>query len=102
MARTNTAADHRLREEFFAEGKRLDAQGDPAANCWICSQRVDYQVAPNTTPDSHNLDHFKPVRNYPELQGDPSNARHSHAACNKSRGAKAPSPGLGEAVPDWW
>lgn len=100
--RTNTREDHRLRDAFFEEGKQLDAAGDPEANCWICRQPIDYVAAPHSTPDSHNLDHFKSVRDYPELQHDPTNFRHSHRKCNRDRGADAPSLGLGEPVPDWW
>lgn len=92
----------RLRDEFFEEGKTLDAAGDPEANCWICKGRIDYQVDANITPDSHNLDHRKPVEQFPELQEDPTNFRHSHMLCNGKRGNKEPSLGLGEAVADWW
>jgi len=102
MARTNTRLDHRLRDEFYAEGKALDAAGDPKADCWLCKGRIDYAAPPNTTPESHNLDHAKSVDDYPELQQDPTNFRHSHALCNTQRGKHAPSLGLGEAVPDWW
>lgn len=94
----------RLRAAFFAEGKRLDA--DPAtrhlADCWLCGERVNYQVDQHTTPDSHNLDHFKPFSTHPELLEDVTNWRHSHMACNLSRGNRAPSPGLGDSVPEWW
>ena len=102
MARTNTRRMHKLRDEFFAEGKLLDAAGDPAANCWRCGMRIDYEAAPNTTPDSHNYGHFKSVRDHPELQEDPDNARHEHMLCNQSAGAGMHSLGLGEPVPDWW
>lgn len=100
--RVNTRRMKLLRAEFFAEGKRLDAEGDPAANCWLDGQRIDYNADPGTSPDSHNLDHFHSVRDHPELQEDPSNFRHSHKLCNGVRGADGPSLGLGEAVPDWW
>jgi hypothetical protein len=93
---------HLLRDQFFAEGKALDAKGDPAANCWLCNGRIDYDADPNTTPDSHNLDHFKPVRDYPELQEDPALFRHSHMLCNTTRGARTPTLGLGDSVADWW
>lgn len=104
MARTNTRRMHDLRTEFFEEGQRLDA--DPAtrhlANCRRCRQRINYQVPANTTPDSHNLGHFKSVRDFPELQEDRSNFRHEHALCNQSAGAGESSLGLGEEVPAWW
>jgi hypothetical protein len=93
---------HKLRAEFFAEGKQLDEAGDPAANCWRCKMRIDYDADPNSTPDSHNLGHFKSVRDHPELQEDPDNFRHEHTLCNQSAGAGMHSLGLGEPVPDWW
>jgi len=104
MARTNTRRMHELREAFYQEGKRLDA--DPATRdqsvCWRDGQRIDYDAAPNTTADSHNLGHYKPVADFPELQEDPTNFRHEHALCNQSAGNRAPTAGLGEQVPDWW
>ena len=102
--RKNTRRMHKLRDEFFLEGKRLDA--DPAtrdqACCWLCKGRVDYTAAPNTTPDSHNLDHAIPVDDRPDLQDDTDNFRHAHSDCNARRGKRAPSPGLGAQVPAWW
>ena len=102
--RVDTRRMKRLRAEFFAEGQRLDA--DPASRhlavCWLCKQRISYDVPPGTTPDSHNLDHFRPVSTHPELQEDPTNWMHSHASCNQSRGNGAPSVGLGDAIAEWW
>lgn len=100
--RTNSRRMHMLRDQFFQDGKRLDALGDPAANCWLDGQRIDYDVEPGTTDASHNLDHFHSVKEHPELQEDPTNFRHSHKLCNGQRGDKSPSLGLGEPVPDWW
>jgi len=102
MTRTSTRLGHRLRAEFFEAGKRLDAAGAPEANCWLCKQRIDYDVAPNSTPSSHNLDHYHPVAVRPDLQDDPSNFRHAHADCNTRRGKNAPSLGLGDEVPAWY
>lgn len=103
-ARSDTRAHKAARTEFFNEGKRLDA--DPAtrhlANCWLCKQRIAYDVEPNTTPDSHNLDHYHPVSTHPELQHDTSNWRHSHMLCNQNRGNRAPSSGLGDEIEPWW
>lgn len=101
-ARKSTRLMNKLRAEFFAQGKRLDAAGDPAANCWLCKQPVDYDVAPGTTPESHNLDHYHTVDEHPELQEDPTNFRHAHRECNQVRSNKTPTAGLGEAVADWW
>lgn len=90
-----------LRQAFFDEGKALDEAEDPTANCWLCGMGIDYSVPANTTPDSHNLDHYYPVRDYPELQEDPANFRHSHADCNVTRGADAPLPSLGQLSRAW-
>lgn len=100
--RTNHRIDHKLREEFYQAGKALDAAGDPEANCWRDGMAIDYDAAPGTTPDSHNLGHYKSVRDFPELQRDPTNFRHEHALCNQVAGADMPELGLGEAVKDWW
>lgn len=102
--RVDTRRMKRLRDDFFEEGKRLDADPETRhlADCWLCKQRIDYTVAPGTTSDSHNLDHYHPVSTHPEIQEDPTGWRHSHAQCNRSRGNGAPSPGLGEPVPAWW
>jgi hypothetical protein len=92
-----------LKNEFFAEGKRLSAAGDPTANCWLCQQPIDYAAPAGTTPASHNLDHYYPVADYPDRQDDPTGWRHSHAKCNQVRGRNAPvTGGLGEQVPAWW
>jgi 5-methylcytosine-specific restriction endonuclease McrA len=106
MARTNTRRMHVGRQEFFEQGRADSQSADPEvralSDCWLCHSPIDYVADPHSTPDSHNLDHFKPVRDYPELQEDPSNWKHSHRACNQSRGADTPSLGLGEPMPDWW
>lgn len=103
--RTHTRRDHKLRTEFFLEGKRLDADPETRhlADCHLCKQRIDYDVAPHTTPDSHNLDHYFPVEDFPELQDDPENFRHAHMLCNASRGKRGVErTELGEQVPAWW
>lgn len=103
-ARTNTRRMHRLRDEFFDDGRRYDA--DPATRhlsvCWICKGRIDYTAGAGTTPDSHHLDHRLPVSTHPELQEDPDNFEHAHKACNQERGTAAPTAGLGEEMPPWW
>lgn len=107
--RTNTRNMHKLRKEFYLQGKRAAARRnpevlfDPDCDCWLCEQQIDYIADPSSTPESHNLDHYYSVDDYPELQEDPTNFRHSHFGCNTSRGKKAPTAGgLGEAVADWW
>jgi 5-methylcytosine-specific restriction endonuclease McrA len=100
--RPNTRRMHLLRDQFYAQGQRLDAKGDPEANCWICKKPIDYVAQPNTTDQSHNLDHYHAYANRPDLAEDPSNFRHAHRVCNQSRGKEAPSPGLGDPLPNWW
>lgn len=99
--RVSTRRMNTLRTEFFEQGKQLDAAGDTTANCWLCGMAIDYTIPANTTPDSHNLDHYYTVRDHEELQEDPANFRHSHAACNVERGADAPLPGLGALSRAW-
>ncbi len=104
--RKNTRRMNKLREEFYQEGKRLDA--DPKTRHLSvcaragCGQRIDYDAKPGTTPDSHTLEHVKPVDDFPELQEDPTNFAHMHFNCNSSKGKRTMSLGLGEAVPNWW
>lgn len=104
MARVSSRRMQALRGAFFEEGKRLDA--DPAtrdqALCWICQQRIDYDAAPGSTEDSHELDHVVPVSRRPELQEDPTNFAHAHRRCNGHRGANAPRGDLGDEVDAWW
>lgn len=103
--RKNTRRMKKLRDEFFEEGRRLDADPETRhlAGCWICKQRIDYDAGQGTTPDSHTLDHRIPVDDDPDLQEDPTNFEHAHANCNYSRGKRSTSGSdLGEAVPDWW
>lgn len=102
--RRNSRRMQKLRAEFFAEGKRLDADPAtrPASVCWLCGQRVDYDADPGSSDDSHELDHYYPVSLRPELQEDPAGFRHAHRKCNGQRGNRAPRPGLGRIVPAWW
>lgn len=102
--RVDTREMKRLRAAFFEEGKQLDANPDTRddAGCWICRTRIDYTVAQASTPDSHTLDHYYPVEDYPELQYDRDNFRHAHFDCNSSRGKRAPSTGLDTVMPAWW
>jgi 5-methylcytosine-specific restriction endonuclease McrA len=65
------------------------------ALCWLCVQRgadpsfaqIDYDAAPNT-PNSFELDHFKPWETYPHLRYEWHNARPSHSRCNRQRGRR--------------
>lgn len=102
--RVNTRRMNALRDVFFEEGRRLDA--DPAtrdqAVCWICRGRIDYDAEPGTTEESHELDHYYPVAERPDLQEDPAGFRHSHRLCNRQRGRRPPAGDLGDEVPKWW
>lgn len=103
--RTHTREDQRQRTEFFQEGKALDADQATRhfADCWLCRTRIDYDVDPGTTQDSHTLDHYYPVDSHPELQNEPTNFRHAHFNCNSSRGkGERITHGLGEPIADWW
>ena len=75
--RQTTRRYRRDKANFFADGQRLDAAGDPAADCWLCKRRIDYAAKPGTTDQSHELDHYYPVSLYPDLQHDPAGWRHS-------------------------
>ena len=100
--RTHNRAFEKAKQAFFEEGKRLDSEGSPAADCWICHKRIDYSVPPGPTDASHELDHYYPVRDYSDLQDDPAGFRHSHRKCNRERGAGQPKLGLGDVIPAWW
>lgn len=100
--RTHNRRFAQEKQEFFEQGRRLDAAGDHAADCWICGKRIDYAAKPGTTDTSHELDHFYPVSQYPELQDDPANFRHSHRICNRRRGNGQPKLDMGDVIPQWW
>ena len=38
--RTHNRAFEKAKQAFFEEGKRLDSEGSPAADCWICHKRM--------------------------------------------------------------
>ena len=105
VARVNTRRMRQLRKDFFEKGRRFDA--DPRTRdqsvCWLCGQRIDYDAAPGTSEDSHELDHAVPVSQAPDLQEEPSNFRHAHRRCNAARGNRAPSARLSAGgVAPWW
>ena len=104
MARIASRRFKTLRDEFFLAGRAHDANPAtrPLSVCWICRQRIDYDAAPGTTDDSHELDHYYPVSTHPDLQEDPAGFRHAHRACNGARGNQVPTAGLGQTIPDWW
>ena len=53
--RTHNRAFEKAKQAFFEEGKRLDSEGSPAADCWICHKRIDYSVPPGTTGLENSL-----------------------------------------------
>ena len=90
------------KQAFFADGKRMDEAGDPAADCWICGKRIEYAVQPGSTDMSHELDHYYPYSLYPELHDDPANFRHAHRKCNRERGNGQPKSSIGDVIAQWW
>lgn len=102
MRRNETRSYKQHKREFYEQGKRLDAAGDHAADCWICGKRIDYNAKPGTTDVSHELDHYYPWSLYPELADDPANFRHAHRKCNRERGNGQPSADLGDVIAAWW
>lgn len=104
MARVNTRRMRQLRQDFFEEGRRLDA--DPRTRdqsaCWLCGQRIDYDAAPGTTDDSHELDHVVPVSSAPDMQEEPGNFRHAHRRCNAARSNSVPVGALANRPRPWW
>ncbi|TPF87436.1 hypothetical protein BW13_00870 [Bifidobacterium sp. UTCIF-37] len=93
--RTNTRAFNKARKQFFQQCKHNNAP------CWLCGMPIDYNVDPNTTDDSFNLDHYYPVSKRPDLQEDPAGFRPSHAQCNNLRGNKDPNTPIGQLSRQW-
>jgi hypothetical protein len=96
-----------LRKTFYEEGREASRSPNKekraSSYCWLDNTPINYDVAPSSTPDSHNLDHYFSVDEHPELQEDPSNFRHAHFLCNIKRGKKTvDGGGLGEPVDPWW
>ncbi|KAA9133742.1 HNH endonuclease [Microbacterium caowuchunii] len=90
----NSAAYQKLSRELKAEWRAINAP------CWLCGQAIDYD-APFNDPNSCEPDHVKPRKTHPHLALDRNNIRPSHCRCNRSRGAGAPAPGLGEPSEEW-
>lgn len=68
--------------------------------CWLDGQPIDYDAPPDD-PNAFSVDHAKPWSLYPALREDPTNLRAAHLRCNKSRGNRAPRPGLGLRSREW-
>lgn len=75
----------------------LRAKHDP---CWLCGQAIDYDL-PTDDPRSFEADHIRPLSTHPHLAEDPNNLAASHRKCNRSRGNRDPSPGLGATSREW-
>ena len=102
--RTHNREDQRQRTEFIRSGQaaRRGPGDPPPVGVLICTLRIDCEQAPGTTTDSHTLDHYYPVEDFPVLQNEPDNFRHAHFDCNSSRGKGDAERGLGEPMPAWW
>ena len=86
---------------FRAEGERTNAP------CWLCGMDIDYSIPrldprTNTVNDeAWELDHFYPRSTHPEHAEDPTGFRHSHGACNRNRGNRAPSRSITNPSRRW-
>lgn len=83
-----------IRQQAYQRDRRRNA------TCWICGQPIDYS-APAGTPDAWEPDHRVPPKDAPELAELITNLMPSHSSCNRSRGDRAPKPGLGETSRQW-
>lgn len=71
------------------------------APCAECGQATIDWDGPKNQPDSFELDHKKPRIRYPELEFEPSNARPTHHKCNRHKGDRQTSPGIGITSEAW-
>ena len=83
----------------FREGLYRRDRATNAA-CWICGQPIDYRAEPGT-PDAWEPDHVVPVAQAPDLAFDPGNVRPAHCSCNRSRGDRRGSLGIGKPTRNW-
>lgn len=91
----SSTAWQKLRVKCYERDRARDAP------CHICGQRIRYDVAPSSTPDSYEPDHLRSVDRYPELALLPENVGPAHRKCNRARGKKAGIDNLGNATRDW-
>lgn len=76
------------------------------APCAICGQRhIDYD-APAGEPDSFEMDHRISRRRAramgrPDLDLDPGNMQPTALRCNRSKGAGAQKPDIGQTTEEW-
>lgn len=89
----------RKTQEFRA---RLKARWQPVnAACALCGQSTIDWDGPANAPDSFELDHKLPVRNYPHLEFVESNAQPSHHRCNRNKQAGPARAGIGITSEEW-
>jgi len=91
----NTPEWRRLRVQCYERDKARDAR------CWQCGGRIDYGVAPSSTPTAYEPDHRLPVETHPELALLPENVMPCCRRCNRARGRKAGIDNLGVRSRDW-
>ncbi|MFF0942702.1 HNH endonuclease [Kocuria sp. CPCC 205300] len=77
-----------------AETKRLP--------CWLCGQRIDYDVVDPYDDRYMEPDHLHPVSTHPQYAEDPANLRASHRACNRHRGNQTATNMLGTQSRNWF
>ncbi|MCT1450635.1 HNH endonuclease [Corynebacterium sp. p3-SID1194] len=70
------------------------------APCWLCGQPIDYQAAA-LHPNSFEVDHYLPRRDYPHLALEETNLRPAHSSCNRSRGARDDILQIGPTTTTW-
>lgn len=80
----------------------MKAQWQPVNKaCAECGQAtIDWDGEKNQ-PDSFELDHRLPVITYPHLEFEPSNARPTHHRCNRHKGDRQTSAGIGITSEAW-
>lgn len=89
----------RAYQEFRADMKALWQPVN--APCHLCGMATIDWDGPKNEPDSFELDHIKPRRNFPELTLDPTNAAPSHHRCNRHKGAGVVVAGIGVTSEAW-
>ena len=68
--------------------------------CYLCGQKIDYSL-PSHHSMAFTVDHIKPRKTHPHLENVESNCVPAHFRCNRNKGDKEASPGLGTTSRDW-
>ncbi len=68
--------------------------------CALCGQAIDYSLGADD-PMSFSYDHIKARVTHPHLIFDPGNGQPAHLQCNKTKGAGASRPGIGQTSSGW-